>query len=149
MPYFHPAAEVDCYLSKMPLDPTSALFRCQHPTCGGLVLFCGDVRDFNNQQSVKFIEYEVYEPLAQKMIRDILVEAIEKFSLGTALAIHRTGLVPVGETAIIVVTTHRHRKEAYAANEEIIYRIKHEVPIWKREVYESGGYIWGTNDTPR
>lgn len=149
LPYFHPAAEVNCYLSTEPLNAAELLKRCQHPSCGGVVLFSGDVRSFNNEKPVHFIDYEVYEPLAQKLIREILIEAIEKYSLGTAHAMHRTGRVAVGETAIVIVTAHRHRSEAYEANAYIIDRIKHEVPIWKREVYEGGSFGWGTNATLR
>lgn len=148
-PYFHPVAEVDCYLSTSPLEVAELLKQCQHPACGGIVLFSGDVRNFNNEKPVHFIDYEVYEPLAQKLIREILLDAIAKWNLGTALAVHRTGRVAVGETAVVVVTAHRHRKEAYEANEYIIYRIKHEVPIWKREVYEGGSFEWGTNGSMR
>ncbi|MCU0429933.1 MAG: molybdenum cofactor biosynthesis protein MoaE [Cytophagaceae bacterium] len=147
--FFHPAAEDSVFLSSEPLHPASLLQQCQHPECGGLVMFCGDVRLRNMGRQVSAIEYEVYVPLAQKTIRQILLDAIQTYQLGTAHAVHRIGLVPVGQTAVVVVTAHRHRMEAYKANEEIIYRIKHEVPIWKKEIFTEGDFHWASNDTPR
>ena len=53
--------------------------------------------------------------------------------------------VPVGESAVVVITASSHRKEAYTANRFIIDRIKHEVPIWKCEIFQDGSREWGNN----
>ena len=56
--------------------------------------------------------------------------------------IHRTGVVPVGESAVIAVVSAPHRDEAFAAARFCIDALKATVPIWKREEW-SGGASWG------
>jgi molybdopterin synthase catalytic subunit len=101
------------------------------PKAGALVLFSGDVRDNNIGKDVAYLEYEAHTSLATKMIKEILEEAIKKWNLNLAIAQHRIGKVGVGESAVVVITSSPHRKEAYQANRHVIDRIKHEVPIWK------------------
>jgi len=116
-----------------------------HPGAGAVVLFSGEVRDNNRGRAVAFLEYEAYVPLAEKMIGEIVATAKAKWSLEIAIAQHRTGMVAVGDTAVVVITASAHRSEAYAANRYIIDRIKHEVPIWKCEHYADGSSEWGNN----
>jgi molybdopterin synthase catalytic subunit len=121
------------------------LSRAHHPGAGAVVLFSGEVRNSNKGQTVDFLEYEAYAPLAAKLIEEILAEAREKWQLLIAVAQHRTGKVAVGDTAVVVITACAHRSEAYAANRYIIDRIKHEAPIWKCEHYADGSKEWGNN----
>jgi molybdopterin synthase catalytic subunit len=114
----------------------------KNPGSGAIVLFSGDVRDFNSNKNVSHLEYESNETLAEKQIALILKEAIEKWGLHFAHAVHRLGRVEVSDSAVIVATASAHRKEAYDANLWIINRIKHQVPIWKKEYYTDGNYEW-------
>ena len=117
---------------------------------GAVVSFCGNVRNKNKGKGVSGIFYESYLSMAETMIEKIVVEAIQKFNLNFAKCIHRIGYVDINETAVLVLTSSAHRKEAYAANEYIIDRVKHEVPIWKKEQFVDGTEEWGTNtDTKR
>nr|HPF52797.1 molybdenum cofactor biosynthesis protein MoaE [Draconibacterium sp.] len=45
------------------------------PNSGAVVLFSGEVRDNNKGRTVTHLEYEAYEPMADKMITEILEEA--------------------------------------------------------------------------
>ena len=139
------AAESGVVLSVEPIDMVGLLAGAHHPRAGAVVLFSGEVRDNNRGRAVSYLEYEAYTPLAEKMIRDILEEAKTRWSLQIALAQHRTGLVAVGDTAVVVITASAHRSEAYAASRYIIDRIKHEAPIWKCEHYAGGTKEWGNN----
>ena len=58
---------------------------------------------------------------------------------------HRLGLVPVGEASIVIAVSSPHRKEAFVACEYILEQVKLNVPIWKKEVYESGEPQWKAN----
>jgi molybdopterin synthase catalytic subunit len=129
-------------LSAAPLDMIGMLARAHHPGAGAVVLFSGEVRDNNKGRAVAWLEYEAYEPLAEKMIAGILVMAREKWALQIAVARHRLGKVAVGETAVVVITASAHRAAAYAANQYIIDRIKQEAPIWKCEHYADGEREW-------
>ncbi|TGL75968.1 molybdenum cofactor biosynthesis protein MoaE [Leptospira jelokensis] len=112
------------------------------PKMGGFVMFTGIVRDTNEGKSVTHLEYEAYSELANKMIQDIILDAKEKWVLEYADCIHRLGKLVVGEIAVIVSTGSVHRDEAYQANRYIIDRVKHEVPIWKKETYIDGSSEW-------
>ena len=138
-PFYRPPAEDNFkYISPKPLDVVGLLAHSHDPKAGALVLFSGDVRDNNIGKDVAYLEYESHISLASKMIIEILEEAIVKWNLNLAIAQHRVGKVGVGESAVVVITSSPHRKEAYQANRHIIDRIKHEVPIWKCEVFSDG-----------
>jgi len=127
------------------LDIGSILSLVQHPASGGVVLFSGEVRDHNRGKGVRYLEYEAHAPIAGKMIREIVDLAIQKWDLQAAFCCHRVGKLEIGESAVVVVTSSPHRKEAYEANQYIIDRVKHEAPIWKKEYYKDGTSKWGNN----
>ncbi|EQA46885.1 molybdopterin converting factor, subunit 2 [Leptospira broomii serovar Hurstbridge str. 5399] len=112
------------------------------PETGGLVLFAGIVRNINEGKKVRYLEYEAFPEMADKMIRSILEEAGKKWGLQYIDCQHRLGKLEISEIAVIVVTGSMHREEAYTANRYIIDRVKHEVPIWKREFFEDGTSEW-------
>jgi molybdopterin synthase catalytic subunit len=144
--YSPQAAEVEVpELSATPLDVVALLAQAHHPRAGAVVLFSGEVRNHNNGMQVDYLEYEAHEAMAAKMIKQIIADAHEKYPLNIALAQHRTGKVTVGETAVVVITASAHRSEAYAANQYIIDRIKHEATIWKCEYFSDGSKQWGGN----
>lgn len=142
----HRAAVDDIpYLSDQTLDIVGLLASSHHPACGAIVLFSGEVRNHSNGQDVDYLEYEVHESMANKMICEIIAEAKKQWPLNIAIAQHRSGRVAIGESAVVVITATAHRKEAYQANQYIINRIRHEVPIWKCEYFTDGTKEWGGN----
>ncbi len=117
----------------------------RNPNSGAVVLFSGEVRNNNKGREVTHLEYEAYEPMANKMIDEIIREAISRFKLNQAVCLHRLGRVEISECAVVVITGAGHRKEAYDANRYIIDRVKNEVPIWKHEFFTDGTSEWGQN----
>ncbi len=117
----------------------------RHPNSGAVVLFSGEVRNNNKGREVTYLEYEAYEPMANKMIEEILMEAKSRFKLNQAECVHRLGKVEISGCAVVVVTGAGHRKEAYDANRYIIDKVKNEVPIWKHEFFADGTSEWGQN----
>lgn len=113
------------------------------PASGAFVLFSGEARDNNQGKGVEILDYEAHENMADQFLGEILEEARQKFSLQLAHCVHRVGPVPIGESAVIVVTAGGHREETYAANRYIIDRIKAEAPIWKKEFFQDGSSEWG------
>jgi molybdopterin synthase catalytic subunit len=138
-------AEAIQVITAEPLDIVALMSQAHDPRAGAIVLFSGEVRDSNKGRGVICLEYESYIPLAEKMIVEILKEAREKWNLQMAIAQHRIGRLSIGESAVVVITSSAHRREAYEANQHIIHRIKHEVPIWKCEYFSDGGHQWGNN----
>lgn len=133
------------HLSAHTIDIPALLATAHHPKAGAVVLFSGETRDNSHGKEVAYLEYEAQENMAEKMIAGILQEAIAKWNLNVAVAVHRTGKVEVSGTAVVVITASAHRSEAYAANRYIIDKIKHETPIWKCEYFTDGSKEWGGN----
>jgi len=116
--------------------------RLADPACGACVQFEGWVRDHNEGQRVLRLEYDVYEPLAVKEGQRIIEEAIERFGLNRAAAIHRSGLLELTDIAVLVGAAAPHRGEAFDACRYIIDQLKLRLPIWKKEYYADGSAEW-------
>lgn len=108
------------------------------PECGGIGIFVGTVRNHHEGKAVKALKYTAYAPVAEKMIRQIEQEIQAKYTVSYVLVIHRVGALEIGEKAIIAIAYAAHRREAFAACEEAVERVKHEVPVWKEEFYMDG-----------
>jgi sulfur-carrier protein adenylyltransferase/sulfurtransferase len=128
--------------SSTPLDEPALRAELSDPTCGGYAAFEGWVRDHNEGRRVRRLEYEAFEPLAIREGERIIAEAIARFGVEHATCVHRIGALEIGETAVWIGVTARHRDEAFRACRYIIDEVKHRVPIWKKEHYESGDSGW-------
>lgn len=109
---------------------------------GGYASFEGWVRDHNEGQSVTRLEYEAFEALANKEGERIVKEAVERFGVLKAACVHRVGSLAIGDIAVWVGVSSKHRAEAFAACRYIIDEVKHRVPIWKKEHYVNGDSGW-------
>lgn len=101
---------------------------------GAMVTFLGTVRD----DGMDMLQFEVYEEVAITELEAIRDEAFDKFKIESVDVIHRIGDLPVGENILLIIVGAGHRKEAFDACEYILERIKESVPIWKKEIGESG-----------
>ncbi len=128
--------------SRDALDPAPLREALADRGCGGYASFEGWVRDQNEGQSVTHLEYEAFEPLAIKEGERILSEALERFGVEHAACVHRIGDLAIGEIAVWVGVSARHRDEAFRACRYIIDEVKHRLPIWKKEHYGSGDSGW-------
>lgn len=113
-----------------------------NPAAGGYASFEGWVRDHNEGLAVTRLEYEAFETLAIKEGERIVREAIDRFGVLSASCVHRVGSLEIGELAVWVGVSSRHRDEAFAACRYIIDEVKHRVPIWKKEHYINGDSGW-------
>jgi len=108
---------------------------------GAVVTFLGLVRNHNAGRSVRYLEYEAYEPLALKAFERIASEIATRWP-DTRLALHhRVGRLAIGDASVAIATRSPHRANAYAACRYAIERVKQIAPIWKREFFD-GGDVW-------
>jgi sulfur-carrier protein adenylyltransferase/sulfurtransferase len=128
--------------SRTAIDVPSVRAELADPACGGYTSFEGLVRNHNEGLGVRHLEYEAFEPLAVKEGERIIAEAIERFGIEHAACIHRIGDLAIGDMAVYVGASARHRDEAFRACRYIIDEVKHRVPIWKKEHYENGDSGW-------
>ncbi|HEX4648116.1 MAG TPA: molybdenum cofactor biosynthesis protein MoaE [Steroidobacteraceae bacterium] len=124
------------------IDPESLRTELADPACGGYAAFEGWVRDTNDGERVRRLEYEAFEPLAVREGERILAEALARFGVAHAACVHRLGDLGVGELAVWVGVSAPHRAEAFQACRYIIDEVKHRLPIWKKEHYQSGDSGW-------
>lgn len=101
------------------------------PGVGAVVEFRGIVREMEKDQKISAIVYEIYEPMAERIITKILRELSFVHPCRFVRVVHRHGAVPVGEASIHILIEAEHRREAFRLLEQLMDRLKVEAPIWK------------------
>ena len=89
----------------------------------------------------------VIQLLLTVIIAAILAETSAEIPIRKAVVRHRLGRVELGDPTILIAVSAAHRDEAYRASRRIIDRIKHEAPIWKREILRDGTGQWSRGCT--
>ena len=113
---------------------------------GAHSIFLGQVRaDRIDEKELKAIDYSAYEEMALEKMYDIREAIFLKYALTCMHVYHSLGRVPAGEICLFVFTSSKHRKAAIDACEETVERIKSELPIWGKEVFEDESYQWKVN----
>ena len=121
------------------LNPQIAVDAVMTDHDGAYVLFVGVVRNHARGRQVTGLEYQVYRPLAEVQMQQIVSDVREKWGLACAI-LHRLGYLKIGEASVVVCVAGAHRGEAFAACEWAINTLKADVPIWKKEFAHDGTY---------
>ncbi len=109
-------------------------------------IFLGQVRaDEIEGKKVMAIEFSAYEELAEQKIHEIREEAFTKFDITCLHIYHSIGRINVGELCFFVFTSSAHRKAAMNACNYLVERIKAEVPIFGKELFEDETSQWKVN----
>jgi molybdopterin synthase catalytic subunit len=135
-------------ITKDPIDLCNIMVATKDKSAGGQVLFIGSVRDHNENGSVSEIYYEAYKEMAETKMAEIENEVMKKWPIKKFVAIHRVGNLKIGEASVAVGVSSEHRKEAFEACKYAIDEIKTRVPIWKKELSESG-VAWVEGVSPK
>lgn len=113
---------------------------------GAHSIFLGQVRaDVINEQKVVAIEYTTYEELALEKMHTIREDIFSKYDLTCMHVHHSLGTVAAGEICLFIFTSSVHRKAAIDACNETVERIKTEIPVWGKEVFEDETHQWKVN----
>ncbi|MBI1977665.1 MAG: molybdenum cofactor biosynthesis protein MoaE [Candidatus Omnitrophica bacterium] len=112
------------------------------PSCGALTSFVGVVRNHREGHEVKKLYYDCYRSMVDQEIGRIIDEVKKEFGINDIKVLHRVGWIKVGEVAVVISVSARHRGEAFSACRAVIDRIKERAPIWKKEVYADGTSEW-------
>jgi molybdopterin synthase catalytic subunit len=120
-----------------PLALAEALEAVQAKGRGGVVTFTGTVRDETRGRRVIRLEYEAYREMAERKLAEIGEAVAAAHGVEVAI-VHRVGVLLPGDAAVVIACAAPHRTAAFRACEECIERLKKDVPIWKREVFEDG-----------
>jgi len=124
------------------IDTNALQGRICNDKAGAIVIFEGWVRNHNEGQSVDALEYSAYDALCINEANIIIAEAKDKYDILEINGAHRTGLLDIGDVAIFVAVTSKHRKAAFEACGYLIDQLKARLPIWKKEHYTNGDTHW-------
>lgn len=113
---------------------------------GAHTIFLGQVRnDIINDKEVAEIEYTAYEEMAELEFHKIREETFSKYELTCMHIYHSIGKVKAGEISLFVFVSAVHREQVFTACSYIVEQIKSRIPIWGKEIFADGTFIWKTN----
>jgi len=113
---------------------------------GAHSIFLGQVRaDVIDDKAVLAIDYTAYEEMALEKMHAIREELFSKYELTCMHVHHSLGRVEGGELCLFVFTSSKHRRMAIDACSELVERIKAELPVWGKEIFEDESHQWKKN----
>lgn len=143
----HHEDTLEVSLTHKPLSLDALVRSVADNACGAVTTFSGNTRNYFEGKTVVRLEYEAYECMAltemEKIAREVLGGSCGEGVKKVACA-HRLGLVPEGESSVIIAVASGHRAEGFVACRYMIDEIKARVPIWKKEIYTDGS-AWKEN----
>lgn len=132
-----------------PLHADELIRRLSSSTTGAVNCFAGVVREHTARENLLTRElfYEAYESMAYDKMRQICDEIKQRWPAIEQVAIQqRIGRVLAGETSTLIACSSSHRDSGiFEATQYGINRFKEIVPVWKKEISESGE-AWVTGD---
>lgn len=99
----------------------------------------------NSFPQVIKLEYEAYEPMAMKELRNVCSKVRSQWDVERIAIYHRLGTVPVAEASVVIAISSPHRRESLEATQFAIETLKRTVPIWKKEIYDTKESQWKEN----
>jgi molybdopterin synthase catalytic subunit len=112
---------------------------------GAVVVFDGIVRDNSRGRRTLYLDYEAYEEMAAKQLKELANEARTRFDVRHVTLVHRLGRLEIGETSVLIVVASAHRGQAFEACRWLIDTLKKTVPIWKKETFQDG-VVWADGE---
>ena len=132
-------------LTREVIDAESLVRAAKQGEDGAVVVFDGIVRNNSRGRQTLFLDYEAYEEMAMKQMRELAGDAVKKFGVRHVSIMHRLGRLQVGETSVLIIVASAHRAQAYEASRWLIDTLKKTVPIWKKETFVDGA-VWADGE---
>ena len=137
---------VRAVLSAEPISLDQAIAAVEGDEAGAVVSFSGVVRNHDGGKAVDRLSYSAH-PTAHRVMSDVVAELVAEHA-GEASqrvriwAAHRTGMLDIGDPALVCAVSSAHRGQAFAVCSELVDRIKERVPIWKEQFFSDGTVEW-------
>jgi molybdopterin synthase catalytic subunit len=126
-----------------PIDITAAYHFVADPAHGAFNSFIGAVRKTNLGRDVTGVSYDIFEPLAEKILRQMCEKIRDQYNGKINISLtHFKGRLGVGGISVVIAVSTPHRAESFAACRSLIEELKHTAPIWKQEHYADGDSEW-------
>ena len=132
-------------LMREPIDAQKTVAAAKQGEDGAVVVFDGIVRNHSRGRRTLHLDYEAYEEMAVRQMRELGRKAHERFGVRQVVMVHRLGRLEIGETSILIVVASAHRSAAFEACRWLIDSIKQTVPIWKKETFADGA-VWAPGE---
>lgn len=123
------------------LSVSEVLAAVDDPAAGGVVSFTGLVRSHDGGKDVTSLEYTAH-PSALEQMTAIVQAIADSLPVVKVAALHRVGLLQIGDVAVVVAASAAHRDQAFEAARRLIDDIKATVPIWKHQLFADGSEEW-------
>jgi molybdopterin synthase catalytic subunit len=137
--------EVITYLTQEPIPAESLISAAKQGSDGAVVVFDGIVRDNTRGRRTLYLDYEAYEEMASRQMKELSEQAVSRFGVRGVTLVHRLGRLLVGETSVLIIVASAHRAAAYEASRWLIDTLKKTVPIWKKETFVDGA-VWADGE---
>lgn len=121
-------------------DPAREYQALRNSSTGAIVTFTGLVRDRGEREGVTGLYLEHYPGMTERMIRQLVAEARQRWALNQVRIIHRIGELALSDQIVFVGVGSAHRRDAFAACEYLMDALKTTVPFWKKEITGEGAY---------
>ena len=108
------------------------LIKSTNSNLGAIVSFIGTVRDLEGESLVS-LTLEHYPGMTEKSLSTIADKARNKWQLESITIIHRVGTLSVSDQIVLVITSSKHRQEAFDSCNFIMDFLKTDAPFWKKE----------------
>jgi molybdopterin synthase catalytic subunit len=128
-------------LRETPLDVAEVTASVTDRRAGGVDVFVGTVRDHDHDHDVVGLEYTAH-PTALTRLREVVDGVCQKYDVVAVAAVHRVGVLEIGDVAVVVAAAAVHRAEAFDASRALIDELKGTVPIWKHQRFTDGSDEW-------
>jgi molybdopterin synthase catalytic subunit len=125
-------------LTETPLSLDLVVDEVRDEQAGAIATFTGTTRIQSRGHTVTHLDYEAYEGMAERVMAEIAGSLEARYDLCAVAIHHRVGRVGIGETSVVIAVSAPHRQDALSACKDAIDELKERVPLWKKEVYESG-----------
>jgi MoaE-MoaD fusion protein len=132
-------------LTRDAIDAQRIVASAKNGEDGAVVVFDGIVRNNSRGRQTLHLDYEAYEEMAYKQMRDLAAQARERFGIRHVTIVHRLGRLLIGETSVLIVVASAHRAQAYESSRWLIDTLKKTVPIWKKETFVDGA-VWADGE---
>jgi len=132
-------------LTREPIAASELIAAAKQGSDGAVVAFDGIVRDNTRGRRTLYLDYQAYEEMAERQMRSLIAQALERFAIREATIVHRLGRLEVGETSVLIVVSSAHRAAAFDACRWLIDTLKKTVPIWKKEFFVDGS-VWADGE---
>jgi molybdopterin synthase catalytic subunit len=113
-----------------PIDIATELAGVEETGAGAVATFTGIVR---GDDGVTCLELEHYPGMTEAALCDLAEQAMTRWTLLSAVIVHRVGPMAPGDRVVFIATAASHRHAALDACAYLIDRLKTDAPFWKRE----------------